>query len=876
MDKKYDIKVDNIPAALQRIPAWAGFVVEDGKKKPVSIKDGKGVGANDKDGRLVDFATAKAAYLDDKVQALGVSLYGTEFTCIDIDCHDEENAEKFDEINKQILADFITYAETSISGKGTHLFVKAKKPEGYKHCDKYGIVEVYDQTRFIVTTGNIVDGHDTFIACCQEQLNDLCEKHLMKIEVAKGVVGAGQYEKSTELILEKLNSVERGKQFLEGKWQEVMRKNPETGEVLKAFPSQSEADLSFCSLILFFNGNNPKQAKEIFLKSGMWTPARKAKKSSGYVDHIVGEASMKCSKVYDWDRKVTPAEKRIAVEEILQSHSNDELVRMAKEGTLTLTTDKKLNSHLCKYIITQGSEPKKVMNTLYGDFDSSANGVRFWSLNKNDLIYIPDSNEWLAWNGTLWERCYDEALLPYAENVFKQLKHEAYGLFQRSIVQPENKDLLEQALELFEYAARSKNKRQCLEMISFSKSHFVKSQTANKVLEKLSANSNVINLENGIFDFDTMTLKPHSREFYQTKIANTSYDEKADCPLWKGFLEMVLPDDEVRKYLQKAVGYTLSSQYMEKCMFVLYGENGNNGKTTVSKTLHRLMGGYAIVAEKQTIMDTKAHTAGAPRPDLVRLRDRRFVCISESEKDDKLAEGLIKNLTGGGLVICRTLHHEPVEFESIFKMWLDTNYKPVVKGTDKALWNRLKIIPFDYSIPAEKIDTAFGEKLNTELSGILSWGIEGYKMYKAEGLEMPDVMKQIIFDYAEDMSSLDQWLKECICFTSKELTKGYTSKELYQSYKNWCLFNGEYAWTQRKFTQELNRKDGFKENTCKVQGYTKYMTVRLNEIGVLCFEKDEHPQTDFYKEYHKRVEKTFHTPKYEDTPFYKIYHGLDK
>ena len=265
------------------------------------------------------------------------------------------------------------------------------------------------------------------------------------------------------------------------------------------------------------------------------------------------------------------------------------------------------------------------------------------------------------------------------------------------------------------------------------------------------------------------------------------------------------------------------------------------------------MGDYAVVAEKQTIMDIRGHNAGAPRPDLLRLRDRRFICISESEKDDKLAEGLIKNLTGGGLVICRTLNHEPVEFNALFKIWLDTNYLVQVRGTDQAIWNRLKVIKFDVTIPSEKIDLDFGEKLEKELSGIFNWAVEGYKLYKSEGLKMPEEMEQIIKEYSEDMSSLDMWLKECIEISILPVKNCLTSKELYQSYNSWCKFNGEYAWTQKKFTQEINRKEGFK-NIKKVKGYIKYTNVTLNAIGSICYRMINYDDLgEFTKDYHKTV-----------------------
>lgn len=847
-----EIKLDKFPISLKRINGWAGFYIRDGKKKPISLIDYRPVGANDFS-RLVDFDTAAKALQEKRVDALGVSLKEQGITCVDLDCRSEEKREKYEEIKAEILSQFDSYAETSISGVGTHVFVKGKKPDGYKHCDKWGIVEVYDCTHFMVVTGNVIEGHDTYLAFCQEELNHLCEKYLLKKEDFKGLVGQGVYTKKDEEVLEKLKKFKKGKLFLDGKWEEIENWDKATGTYIKAFPSHSEADFSFASLILFLNGNNPDQALRIFLNSAMWDERRKAKKSSGYLQHTIAEASLRCSKVYDWDRlSYTSTEQNIDFDEVIRAYKNNELVVQAKQNTLSLTSDSILNSYLCKYIINFGGWKKDVISTLHGDYDSAANGARFWLLNQNDLIYQPDGDEWLAWNGKYWDRCYDKQLLMYAERVFTQLKHEAYNLFQRSILSVDDRDKLEmEALQVFDYASTSKGKKECLEMIAFSKSHFIQHQKEQKVDEKLHANANVINLQNGVFNLDDMTFYPHGKEFYQTKMAKVGYEENAECPLWTDFLKTVLPNEAVRRYLQKAMGYTISSGYMEKCMFVLYGENGNNGKTTITKTLYKLMGDYAVAAEKQTIMDTKGHNAGAPRPDLVRLRDRRYVCVSENEKDDKLAEGLIKNLTGGGVIICRTLHHEPIEFYPYFKIWLDTNYRPQVRGTDMALWRRLKVIEFNVTLEPEKIDLNFGEKLEKELPGILNWIIEGYRLYKSEGLEMPDDMQKAIKDYAEDMSPLDQWTQECVEYVPEGVRRCYTSKELYQSYYNWCKFNHEYGLGQRRFTQEVNMKNWFKA-TKKVKGYTQYLNVALNDIGRL-FTEDVSDEAVFRKKYNEAV-----------------------
>ena len=584
----------------------------------------------------------------------------------------------------------------------------------------------------------------------------------------------------------------------------------------------------------------------------MWDEKRKKKKSKEYVETTISNASIKCNRVYEWEKEdYTDTEQTIDFDEVMATYIENELV--AVENVLVLSDNLELNLHLTKYISLFGTIKRAVHDTTNVDYDSAGNGHRFWLLNHNDLIYLPEGDEWLAWNGKCWNRCYDKNLLVYAERVFHYLKHEAYNLFLQSISDVDFRlELEKKAIALFEYASTNKGKKECLEMIEFSKSRFIQAQKEQKILDKVNANLNVLNLQNGVYDLDSMTFVPHDRKYLQTKMAGTEYGENAECPLWTGLLETVLPDDEVRTYFQKAVGYTISSDYMEKCMFVLYGKDGNNGKTTINKTIHKLLGDYAVAAEKQTIMDTKGHGAGSPRPDLARLRDRRFVSISENEKDDKLSEGLIKNLCGGGIIICRTLHHEPIEFPAIFKIFLDTNYRPQVRGTDKALWRRLKVVEFNVTLPPEKIDLNFGEKLEKELPGILNWAIEGYRLYKAEGLDMPEEMQKAIKDYAEDMSPLDQWIAECVGYSADGVSPCVTSKVLYQSYYNWCRFNHETFMGQRRFTQEINMKEWF-QNTKKVKGYTQYMNAGLNSMGNLFATGDISDEVAFRKKYNDAV-----------------------
>lgn len=847
------VNFKKVPPELTSIPAWVGFKIKDGKKTPISLIDFEKCGATDL-ARLVDFETAVSALEEGKISAIGVSLVDQDIVCIDIDCHDPEKKPKFEELNRAILDVVPSYAETSISGCGTHIYVKGRKPDGYKHCDRFGIVEVYNCAHFIIVTGDVIPGHDMEITSCQEILNSLCERHLIKQTADQGKVPKGLYHKTDDEILAKLKHFKNGILLWEGKWQQVERWDDLLGMNIAAFPSQSEADFSFMCLLHYLNGNNPEQAIKLFMCSGLWTEQRKRKKSTGYIQHMAAEASLRCTKVYDWDRySYTDVEQRLDFDEVLQACRVNQLITQAKAGSLVLSACKPLNIHLCKYIANFGTEQREVISTTCGDYDSASNGIRFWLLNQHDLIYLPDGDEWLVWSGVRWEHCYDKHLLDKAERVFYQLKHEAYNLFQQVVLRPDLQQMLEeQALQIFEYAATKKNKRECMEMIEFSKQHFIKGQKEHGILDAVKANQNVINLKNGVFDFDQMKFFSHDREFYQTKVANADYQVDASCPLWTGMLETVLPNDSIRRFLQKAVGYTVSSAYMEKCIFIMYGESGNNGKTTIARTLLELMGDYGVVAEKQTIMDVRSHNAGAPRPDLVRLRGRRYVCISETERNDHFSEGLIKNMSGGGMISCRTLHHEPIEFPSIFKIWIDSNHQIQATGTDQALIRRLRIIKFNVTLSPEKIDTSFMDKLKAEFPGILNWIIEGYRLYKEEGLEMPNEMKTLVAKYAEDMSPLDQWINECIEIRETPFTHCCTSKVLYQSYYNWCRFNKYFALGQHRFTQEINQKSGFKQ-TKKVKGYTQYVNASLNDVGNI-FVNSYSDHVDFANKYNHLIE----------------------
>lgn len=853
------IKVSNfshIPVIMKETDNWCLFYNDANgnlDKKPISPITKRG-GIKSKD-KLGSFEKVSTMVIEGKAAAIGFMLTpDSELICIDIDCHNSSLQDKYEERKDELLTRFTSYAETSISGLGTHIFIKGILPEGYKNKDNLGIIEVFNN-RCIVVTGDIIEDRTSDILEEQESLEWLCETYLQKSNLQQlAVVPISKSTKADNEIIDKLSSSKKGKLLMSGNYDQVKQFDKISNQEIQRYPSKSEADLAFCNLLLYINGNDIEQATRIFLNSGMSKGLEK--KSSGYLQTQMTYASATLQAIYDWSKDTDS----IKVEEIEELDNEAKqrafLERVAKEG-FVISDNERINIFCTKYLLNYGYKPDHlVIDTSLLDFDSASNGRRFYVIMYNELIYNPTSNEWAKWDGKKWCRCYDNELLGASQKVFDNLKHEAFNIAIQSAYEldTEKKEKLEkQALELFQYASTSKSKRNCMEMIEFSKSHF-------NPLEYLQLETpiNVLNLTNGIFDFDKMILIPHSRQYHQTMISNIFYDSKATCDLWLKTLKRILPEDEVRLYVQKAVGYTICSKFNEKAIFILFGD-GNNGKTLFANILLKIMSEYSTILSPNSIMENMANSNNGPRPDLLKLRDKRFASISESNENDKLSEGVIKSLTGGGYVSCRTLHKEPVQFRATAKYWLDTNHKPTIRGNNAAIWNRLKVIPFTVSIPSSEIDTELGDKLETELSGILNWAIEGYKMYVKEGLVEPESIRLVVDQYSEDMNACDQWWKECIELKtdSIEIQKtSVNSKELYQSYKNWCSYNGEFSWSQRKFTMELNKKEACKL-TKTVNGIIRYKLIKLNELGLLCYQKESLYSSDFNTKYNEAVNTAF-------------------
>jgi putative DNA primase/helicase len=190
-----------------------------------------------------------------------------------------------------------------------------------------------------------------------------------------------------------------------------------------------------------------------------------------------------------------------------------------------------------------------------------------------------------------------------------------------------------------------------------------------------------------------------------------------------------------------------------------------------------------------------------------------------------LAASLVKDLTGQDTVTARFMRAEFFDFPPTHKLWLSTNHKPEIRGTDTAIWRRIRLIPWSVTIPPEEQEKRLPATLRRELAGILAWAVRGCLEWQREGLRAPDEVRRATSEYRAEMDVLAGFLGEC-CETGPELWD--YAKDLYTSYKRWCGETGERPETQRKFGERL-RERGFQRDRGGSRGAGIWRGLRLSE-----------------------------------------------
>lgn len=412
-------------------------------------------------------------------------------------------------------------------------------------------------------------------------------------------------------------------------------------------------------------------------------------------------------------------------------------------------------------------------------FDSDiANATRFANKFCTGVLYTPERG-WLIWGAARWEIDHGfvmELAKDTARLIFDEVKMSAPG----------------QQKAVFGWARQSQRAERLRAMLFLAQSE----PGISARWSEFDSDPWLLACSNGTVDLRTGTLRPADRSDKLSRLVPIDFDPEATCSAWDLFLERVQPDPNVRGFLQRAIGYTLTGSTAEQCLFFLYG-SGANGKSVLIEVLSALLGEHAVAASFDSFAGRNA--GGIPN-DIARLAGARLVTVSEVEDGTRLREVLIKDLTGGDTIPARFLHHEYFDFRPIFKLWVRGNHKPQIRGTDEGIWRRIRLIEFPVQIPEAERDPRLFEKLRSELPGILAWAVRGCLEWQRLGLSPPETVKQATRAYRDEMDVIGNFLAEC-CELEPNATVG--AAELYESYSAWCHANGHGELSQTRFGGSL-------------------------------------------------------------------------
>jgi putative DNA primase/helicase len=304
---------------------------------------------------------------------------------------------------------------------------------------------------------------------------------------------------------------------------------------------------------------------------------------------------------------------------------------------------------------------------------------------------------------------------------------------------------------------------------------------------------------NGTIDLRTGQLRPHDPLDAITKLAPVEFDPAAECPAFLAFLARVLPDVEVRRFLRYMTGYGLTGVTIEQCLAFLYG-GGANGKSTFLDVIQDMLGDYAQTAAP----DLLTSRGGDRHPtELADLFGARWVSSIEVDEGKRLAETLVKQMTGGDKMKARFMRTDFFQWAPTHKLFLAANHKPEIRGTDYAIWRRIRLIPFIVTIPETERDGSLGEKLRAELPGILNWAIAGCLDWQRYGLGVPQVIRDATEEYRAEQDVLARFIEDkCVV----DPQAWVLSSTLYAVYLAWCKSSGEEQMSHAGFGKRLNEK----------------------------------------------------------------------
>lgn len=427
-----------------------------------------------------------------------------------------------------------------------------------------------------------------------------------------------------------------------------------------------------------------------------------------------------------------------------------------------------------------------VKDTYYArNLTDTGNAERFVNTFGDLLRYCYERNKWLIWNGDVWEWDNGSQVMNLAKEVARNIYAEA---------SKEDDDKQRERIAKHAHNSESESRRKAM-------LNLAQSEIGIPVdIQDIDNNHWLFNCANGTINLRTGELLPHNSHDMLSIINPIEYHPNAKCERWMEFLNRVLDGKkELMRYVQKAVGYSLTGDIKEQCLFFCYGL-GRNGKSTFVGIIRKMLGAYGCQTQTELFMTKERGGGVGPNESLADLQGMRFVVGSEIEDGRRLAVVLIKEMTGGEAIRTERKYEHSFEFQPTHKIWLSGNHKPIITDTTFSIWRRVKLIPFTVTIPDNECDPELSNRLEKELPGILAWAVQGCLLWQKEGLGEPQEVKAATEAYRVEQDVLGEFIEDCCILIS---TGTVAKNTLQKTYTDWCTENNQPQLKQREFRGKL-------------------------------------------------------------------------
>lgn len=507
------------------------------------------------------------------------------------------------------------------------------------------------------------------------------------------------------------------------------------------YSSQSEADMALCSMLAFWLDRKPELVDTAFRVSALYRPK--------------------------WD----------------ECHFTD---RGGKEtyGERTIAT-----ACASGETFGAGDRPSEAPAKEEYPLTDTGNGMRFADRYGSDLRYDNTRKAWMLWDGSCWTLDTTQRARGMADRLVADMAIEA----RAEPLEERRKALERNAIRTAMTTGKEAMLKEAQHMGDIP-----------AVTEDFDRDPWLLNCRNGVVDLRTGELRMHERSLMLSKRTAVDVDMDGDCPTWrKALMDIFLQDEGMVDYIQRCVGYTLTGDTREQCFFECYG-SGSNGKSLFLNTLQRIMGSYALNAQVESILTRGSNSGGGASSEIARMNGARFVRTNEPSEGSRFNEGLVKQLTGGDVVTARFLYANEFEFTPVFKLWIATNAQIIVRGTDRGIWRRIRLIPFEAVFDGANEDKTLERRLQEELPAILGWAVKGCLKWQRDGLESPEKVRKAVEGYQADMDVVKKFIDDMVETSNPTaFTQAYA---VYSRYKDWAQKGNEYVMSQTKFGREFSKR----------------------------------------------------------------------